>query len=252
MTTTEVVDWKQEMERQAQAAAMMERPTGGKFVSLKGGVISYGGQPAKDNTMECVVLASCIERAVWPAFDPDAVSGPTCYAMGHDERLLIPHRDVKEPAATKCEGCPNDQWGTSQSGKGKACRVARRLALLPVAALDNEDSVLTDELYFVRIPTMSIPNWQQHVHLCNAVAKMPPHGVITSFTCRPDPKSMFRVHFSLKAKIAEKLLPAILKRRELLGDEGLMFGYSIPEPGEAKPEPAAAAAQPRKYARRAK
>lgn len=246
----EIVDWREEMERQAVAAAQMERPRGGKFVSMKGGLISYAGNPAPNNTIEGVVIASCIERAVWPSFDPDQVSGPSCYAFGHDEKTMVPHKDARSPFSPQCAGCKNDEWGSSSSGgRGKECRTMRRLALLPIAAMDSEEGVLAEELYFIRIPTMSVANWQQHVHLCAAVAKMPPHGVITAITCRPDPKSMFRVHFNMKGKVAPELLGAILKRRSLLGDEGLMFPYST-EISAMPAAPSGEAASPRKFSRK--
>lgn len=66
-------------------------------------------------------------------YDPDDITPPACFALGTEVASMAPHATV--PANTKeadtCSVCPQNQWGSAERGKGKACQNGRLLALLP-------------------------------------------------------------------------------------------------------------------------
>ena len=245
--TTAMTDWKEEMARQVAAAAMYEQPTG-RFISLKGGVISISNTPVPNNTIQGVIVDYCHESRFYPgAYDPDNRSGPDCYAFSRTGEHMTPHDDSGEKQHTSCQGCPQDEWG-SGSGRGKACKQGRRLAILPSSALaEGPEGILTADTYFMFIPVTSVPNWQGHVNICNAVAKMPPYGVLTEITAKPDAKTMFKVLFAFKETLTEEQIRAIFDKRKMLGDAGLMFPFpKLDSEAKAAAAQAAEAAAARK------
>jgi hypothetical protein len=242
MAGTQVVTWQEEMAKAAAAAAATEQPSG-NFISLKGGLIAISGQPIPNNVLQGVVIDWCHERSYYSqAFDSSNIVAPDCFALARDQDPEGPHPSVTEKQSLTCRDCDMNQWGSSPSGsKGKACREMRRLALLSLADVQKgPEAILSAQVYFMRVPVMSIGNWQAHDNVCNAVARMPPWAVLSEITCKPDPKSMFKVLFQFKGALNEEQVSAIVQKRALLGDAGMMFVPSVPEKGEDKPKPSAA------------
>lgn len=61
---------------------------------------------------------------------------PTCYSNDG----IAPAQDAQEPQAQKCATCPHNQWGSKISENGskvKACSDFRRLAVAPIAQLND-------------------------------------------------------------------------------------------------------------------
>jgi len=58
---------------------------------------------------------------------------PDCYSLKCDK----PGADSVKPQSEFCDGCPQNEWGSSSSGKGKACSDRRLLHLL----IDGQDLV---------------------------------------------------------------------------------------------------------------
>ncbi|GAF87697.1 unnamed protein product, partial [marine sediment metagenome] len=140
---TEIKKWESEMDVAMVAAAMTEESSGGaEFISTKSGVLSYRGEPVKDNTMAVIALDFVIENAHYAGrYDPSNLSPPDCFAFGGDIGTMAPHKNVVKPYNDKCgiekqSGCcPNNEYGTSDLGKGKACKNLRRLAIIPAGDL---------------------------------------------------------------------------------------------------------------------
>ena len=130
---TQVEQWQEQLAKEAAAAASTEAPTS-EFVSFRGGILSWAGQPVEGNRKNVIVLDSAYEHVFYPhAFDPDALRSPDCWAVGRVESELTPdHEDVENKQADACEGCPMNEWGSDlEGGKGKACKDSYILALLP-------------------------------------------------------------------------------------------------------------------------
>lgn len=54
------------------------------------------------------------------------VSEPDCYSLG----CVAPEDDAENQQHPTCSGCPHNEWGSSSSGKGKACSDRRLIHLL--------------------------------------------------------------------------------------------------------------------------
>lgn len=250
-----VVKWEEELARLAgEAEASVAGIGGGSFFSLRNGQLSYGGQALPGNKAAAVVLDFVNENVFYESrFDPDTPTGPKCYAFGRDAAKMCPFDGVEEPVHANCKECPNNAWGSSDTGRGKACRNVMRLALIPAGTYrpeKGEYELFSDAkqfqdagLAFLKLPVTSVKAWGTYVKQLAGVMKTPPLGVVTGIRVVPDGKTQFRVEFEPLAKLPAAVIPAVLERhREAAAS--IEFPYQM---GDA---PAAPAAPPKAKGRR--
>lgn len=260
-TGTDVVDWEKEMEAQAAVAASQQRATGGggKFFSTAAGVLSFDGAPMPGNRMAVVILAGIMENSYYDGpFDPSTPASPVCFAFGTDESEMEPHTAVDNDAYFArqndvCNGCPQNEWGSAPTGKGKACKNVMRLSLLLAGTfsekgsgrsksldfdglIDDEDHYSTAEEAYLKLPVMSVKNYANFVKQVAADLKRPPHGVFVEVWVEPDPKSQYRVMFEVIDKVPNHLLKTIMARHDK-AKASIDFPYSPPQ-NDAADQPA--------------
>ena len=187
------------------------------YLSTKGGVLTYRGDPITGNKLACVILAAPIERLYYSdRYDPTKIVGPKCFAIAPVATGMGPAATAEAPQHENCEGCPQNQWGSSPTGgKGKACRETRRLLLIPADSITTAESVAAAEIAALRPPVTSIKNYSNYVQTVAATLKRPPLAVITEIAVVPDPKTQFKVTFSMiKAIDDPAIVQAIIKRSQ--------------------------------------
>ena len=77
---------------------------------------------------------------------------PDCFSNDS----LAPAADSREPQAKKCDICPHAVWGTGNDGKGTACSVNTRLAVVDPETVEAANPV---EPYLLRVPAGSRANF---------------------------------------------------------------------------------------------
>jgi hypothetical protein len=199
--STAVVSWQEELAKMAVATAEAEKPSG-NWVSFKGGRLTIGGNPMKDDKVQCVVVNSVFENMWYKSkYDPDNPQSPSCYAIAEQEDDLKPHKDAEAPQAATCAECPKNAWGSDPSGgRGKACKNVRRLAM--IASTDLQ-AVPKAEVAVAKLPVTSVGNWSSYANQIASVLKLPPLAVITEMVVVPSNKTIFQVEFSLVDKITD-------------------------------------------------
>lgn len=197
-----------------------ERPAVSR-ISLKSGIMTFGGTAMPNNKMEALVMAASF-RNVWYAgrYDPNNIVNPNCFALAENDDDMAPHPNVSEPVHPTCSGCPKNEWGSDPNGgRGKACKQTRRLVLLPGHAVEKGAAdVLSAELAVMDIPVTSVRHYSSFVNTLAASANVPPYAAITEISTVPDAKTQFRVGFRPMRLIAtmdilnavEARLPAAL------------------------------------------
>jgi hypothetical protein len=138
------------------------------------------------------------------AFNRNKVTPPACFALGMDPRTMIPSENSLDRQADACNECPNNQWGSGNGGKGKACRNSRVIALMPTNA-DEESPI-----WILQTSPTAIKHFDDYVrNLTNR--GIPPLGVITQIYF--DPGSTFAsLRFRATAKLADEALPVYASR----------------------------------------
>lgn len=226
---TALAKWDEELARRAQvAAAMEESVASGQFFSTRGGVLAFNDSPLPGNQMAVVILDSIMENTYYEGdFDPDNPSGPTCYAFGREEKELAPHAQVVEAGTAQseqCAGCPMNEWGTADKGRGKACKNTRRLALIPAGTInektdavdlfDDEEHFKTAQVAYLRVPVTSVKGYAAFVKQVVGALRRPPCGIFTKVSVVTDPKTQFKVVFEPIGEIPDALMGTVLARAE--------------------------------------
>ena len=250
-TGTDVVDWEAEMRQQAEIAAGAQRSGGGggKFFSTQAGVLSFDKTPLPGNQMAVVILADTMENSWYDGpYDPDSPASPKCFAFGHDEEDMEPHEAVdKDPYFERqnpqCSDCPRNEWGSADTGRGKACKNVMRLAMIPAGQykpkgtgrnvqfelelFDDPTHYAKAEVAFLKLPVMSVKNYSKYVKSLAADVGRPPHGVVTNIYIEPDPKSQYKVMFELVDRVDKNLLQSMVQRHAA-ENATIDFPYSPP------------------------
>jgi len=236
---TAVASWKDKLKgyaQEAEAVADASGTGGGGFkVSAKKGKLHYDGQPVAGNVLDVVVVESVMENAYYDAdFDPDNPRSPVCFAFGKSEEDMVPHESSKEPQHDTCKGCPMNEFGSADKGRGKACKNIRRLALLPAKPLEAE--VLGKaEVAYMKIPVTSTKGFNNYVKRLSNQFSLPPFAFVTQLGCVDDDKTQFKVTFEDLARIDgdDELMAALVERHEQEA-ENILFPYQPPADEEPK------------------
>ena len=247
---TSIQKWDEEMARLATAAADIEKNVGGgSFLGTQGGILTYKSTPVPNNNIDVVVVHHIMENSFYEGtFNPNNPQPPVCFAFGEDEDSMTPHEKATKPQHENCKECPQNQWGSADVGRGKACKNTRRIAIITEADLTN--SVPDAEVVYLRPPVTSVKGWAGYVKSLAETIHRPPLGVVTNISMAPDPKTQFKVLFKLKHQIDDsEQIGALLEKRKSVAAE-IDFPYlpmaDAPPPAKAN---ARQPAQRAKYAR---
>lgn len=221
--TTEIVEagstavaapggWESKLAKFAQEAASQEAPPAGTAVTFKAGIVKYGGNPCAGNKLDAVVIGSIYENAYYVGeFDADNPKSPVCFAFSPNGENMAPHPKSTAPQNATCAGCPKNEWGSADKGKGKACKNIRRLGLLPPSPATPE-AILGGDMAYAKLPVTSVAEWSKYVSVVNAVHKRPPFAVLTQLGAKPDEKSQFKVTFQHAGNLPDELVDALIER----------------------------------------
>lgn len=143
-------------------------------------------------------------------FDRDNPQPPSCFAIGAEPSLLVPSPNSPNKQAETCSVCPNNQFGSAQNGKGKACKNTRLLALMPASAIDDPKEA---PIWILSVPPTSLKAFDSYAHTLAAKHKTVPIGVVTQITL--DPANTFASpRFIVVRPLQGKELGIFMSRRE--------------------------------------
>lgn len=218
-TGTAVVAWEAEMAAKALVAAAAEKAWGSyKSISTQGGIMKVDDEPVEDNKLSCVVLSFIHENQYYDQpFNPRVMTPPKCYAYSDpteaDQEAAVaamaPHEkaemkqgfgpeDEQGGEGASCSTCWANQMGTADTGRGKACKNIRKLALVTPDALESAEAMAQAEVRFLKVPVMSTKGWGKYVRTLSEDMQRPPYGVVTTISVVPDADSQFFIEFEFE------------------------------------------------------
>lgn len=249
--SNEITNYDEAFARMAEQYASSET-TGGDFLSTQGGVLSFQGDPLPGNQMAVIILDAVRERTYYTEkFDPSREDNPPpkCYAFGRAEsdEEMAPHPSMQagphyfEPQSDVCATCAHNEWGSADTGRGKACSERRRMALLPAGyyapkrgTKDFDLHLFTEaehyegaDIAYLKLPVMSVKDWARYVTHLASSHRRPPLAVISRIYVEPDAKSQFRVKFEMIDQVPSDLYQVIIARHEDAKGQ-IIFGYPPP------------------------
>lgn len=144
-------------------------------------------------------------------FDRDNPQPPACFAIGAEPSMLVPSPNSPIKQADTCTVCPNNQFGSAMTGKGKACKNTRLLAIMPVSALDKPDE--DAPIWIMSVPPTSLKAFDSYAQSLATKHKTVPIGVVTEISL--DASNTFASpRFSVVRPLQGKELGTFMSRRE--------------------------------------
>lgn len=257
--------WDEELAKEAEVAAakMAGVGTGGGFISTRGGVLSMDGAPVPGNQLAVVVAAFKHANMYYEdEFDPDNPAVPVCYAFGDDVKTMEPHDEASDKQSAGCKGCPQNEFGSAEKGRGKACKNTVRLGLLSAGdfgpsgegkfKFDNDpDSYTQGEARFLNLPVTSVKTFagfmktlEKNYSILGAKRPLPPFAVVVKVKVVPDQKSQYLVTFTPIQMVTPEVGLAIKGRVAEL-EESLERPFQAPAEVQPKQKGKGKSARPR-------
>jgi len=234
-TGTAMVKWDEEFAKLAKEDAADIQVSQGKFLSFKGGRMSFNGEHIEDDELRCVIVGWTNHNAYYDPsvpYDANNPATPVCYAFGRKLKEMAPHDESPEKQCADCASCPMNQFESAKTGKGKACKNTVRLAVIAENDLENIDAA---EVVYVSVPPMSLKSILLYLKKDVAEkADRPYWSVITLMKCVPDSKSQFRITFELADNVDDTDLYHPLKALSAKTMETLDFPYQVREAAAPK------------------
>ena len=241
--------WDDELAADAAEQASHES-VGSSRLSVRGGQWTVGGNPLKNKELSVIVLASTFENVYYLGkYDADAPTSPVCYAFGVEQEGMAPHEKSPEPQCETCAACERNQFGTADTGRGKACKNTKRLMIISGADATPQ-SVADAEALMFAVPVTSVKAWAHYVKGLASTYRRPPYAVVTEMVVEPDAQTQFKIGFRFVSLLGDEFAAAIKARR---GDvaEQLVTPYAPPSERPVA-APARGRGAPAKPARRDK
>lgn len=247
-TGTNLVKWDEELAKYAEESAASEANTGSglQSFSLKAGVLSLDDNAMPNNEVAVIIIDHILEDVFYLGkYDPDNPTPPDAYALGRDEDTMRWHEDSiaelddgEKIAGELTKDSSINQWGSADTGRGKATRNIRRLLLIPAGTLDkktgdfelieDEDHYASAKAAFMKIPPTSITNFSNYVKQLRNSLRKPPFAVATRIKVVPDPKSQFKVTFEALEEMPLELMEVLVKRHKD-AEQLIMQPYDLSE-----------------------
>lgn len=213
------------------------------FFSIRGGSLTFGGDAIPGNEIAVVLVDSIYEHVYYPGrFDPEERQGPTCFAFGRDPGVMAPHEDAEDAQSTACRGCPMDEFGSAEYGKGKACKNRLRVAVLSVGSFDRDgnfepssaEDVASGEVAYLNVPVTSTKAYDKYIKGLVKVHGLAPQAAATAVRVSPDPRNQVRVEFELLDRLPNDVVGAVLSKLALVREE-IETPYQAPSGDPAEP-----------------
>jgi len=209
------------------------RAAGWSFIGTRGAKFRMG-QEELGEELQVVVLGAMRENVYYEGkFDQDNPTGPVCFALdtAYDEATMAPPAELKTKQHPTCVGCEQNAWGSSDVGRGKACKNTVRLVLLnwcdgDLAQLEKSEGAR------LRVPVTSVKDWSSYVAKIDKGARRPIFTALTKIGIHPDPKTNMKMTFALDSFINDRAALQVLKRR---ADEAVEHLIQIQMPAEGEP-----------------
>lgn len=187
-TETALTPFQQQMMEIAQQGVEAEKSPGFTAISIRNSKFRVDDL-ALPNPLRVVILNAAFENNFYEGkFDQKATAAPICTALGYDSEALAPPADLKtkvqdvcgEPGEPGC--CPNNEWASADTGRGKACKNGRKLAVI----LADEKNYAKATVYVLHVPPKSLSNVTKYIKNLGKVMHLPTFGVITALSFDED------------------------------------------------------------------
>jgi len=235
-----MADFEKQMEAQAvDDSARVEGFGGGQYISISGSTFTLGDADLGDEVT--AIIVDFANEKCWynSVYDSDNPGSPACWAIGVEKPDELVPSDLSPVAqCNECINCEKSEWGSADTGRGKACSDKRRLMVVGLDELMEAESIEEVEVAMMKAPPSSISHFDKYIKGLGKVHKRPCYGVTTTMTF-DDEFDFPVINFSLDEVISDaNVLSRIMELRELCSENMLMEfdpdSYESPEDKKPK------------------
>lgn len=245
--TTAVVKWDEKFAKYAKEGKDQVKNigAGGIGVRFGHGSITVGGVVVAGGRLKCVVLGSCALNA-WnkDKYDADNPQAPDCYAFAvvNDDPGMRPHAKAPLKQADDCATCSKNEFGSAETGKGKACANTIRLGLITAKDAEDADGIRAAELATAKVSPTNLKIFAAYVKAVEEEHGRPLWAVVTEISAHDDPRTQIRLEFKMVEMIEGDAELGALEKRALSIQGALQqpFSAAAERPGK---EPKAGASK---------
>ena len=216
--STALVPWSEKFACYAKATKEQVKKAGGGGASIKfgRGSITVSGATVPGGKLKCVILGYCAHNRWWDAdFNKDDVQPPDCYAYSTEyaDAEMAPHEEASTKQSDLCADCEKNQFGTANTGRGKACANGLKLGILVAKDCEDAEDIPRAEMATGFLSPTNVKHWKGYVDMLADEEGVPPWAVVTEITTFDDSETQIRVEFNLVEKIEDDDLLTALEQR---------------------------------------
>lgn len=228
-------DWADKLKNYATEDEATATGDGGwGMISLNNGQFTFE-DAILDSPLNVVILGARFENLLYQGkYDPNKMTGVTCYAIGDDLATLAPPADLDSKESELCATCPKNVFGSdTERGKGKACANKVRLALVPFdTSKPTATELLKQDGARLRIPPTGLKAWSVFVKKITKALHRPLFSIVSSLTVSPDTKNNIKLEFDALGQIDNPELLTALESRLSEAKDNLELPPALASPEE--------------------
>lgn len=254
----ELVTYEEKWATAGRAFVERERATTASL-SISGGVLKLGDDEIEGNQLCAIILDSVFINSYYDQkWEPGQTTlPPKCFAIAVDDEDLAPHPAMEGssyfvPQHGQCAGCAFNEYGSADTGRGKACGNRRRLAIIPAGFYEKRKGsrsefdveIITDEAHYktadmlqLTLPVTSGKEYAKYVKNAMSEFGRPPFGLVTRIYIEHGGQNQFTVKFETLDALPNEFFDIIMPRHEAARKE-IMEPYQEPD-AEALEKPRA-------------
>ena len=188
-------------------AARVSAPTGDRIRMTKTGFVLPDG--TETDTINAVIVEFVSTNSLFETvYDPNNPQPPGCFAVGFEPNSLKPVAASPNKQCDSCTECPMNVFGTATTGRGKACKNSRLLALMSADAAENDSPLWT-----YSVPPTGLPYFDRYVNTLASKHRTVPVGVVTEITLE-DCGTYLSPRFRIVRPLSPKELAPYMESRE--------------------------------------
>lgn len=207
-----VVSIKDALEREVAANANKTAPPGGDAITIgQDKTFKLPDGTKTPGPLQLVIVEFNSSNKFYEgAYDKDNIAPPACFAIGENPTTMAPSDNSPNKQSDSCSTCPMNLFGSS--GKGKACKNTRVLAVLP------PDADADTPLWVLNVSPTALKAFDSYVGEIARKFNLPPIGVVTEVSFDPNvdyaslrfgsptPNANLADHYARKDEAKKRLL----------------------------------------------
>lgn len=155
----QIVDYRAQLKKELAGLRDRVPAPSGNRISLKGKTFNLPDGSSDPGPIGAVILDWRMTHEYYTGvYDPNKPASPVCWANSTTLDGMVPSKRVAKPQAATCAECPMNQFGSAPTGRGKACKNQRKLAIVPADAGPD-----TEPMILLASPT-SLKNFDNYVN----------------------------------------------------------------------------------------